>query len=293
MLKLMHECLSNPGVLSDVYSRYYPYSFCNRILMTMQLAERGELAQPVATFKHWQSLGRQVRVRDEHGQPIKSDTGQNKSKLIGFTLRRGPFAHSDTDPIPGTDDKSLEPPASADAITLQFLRERLLTEELDVREAPHDDIDGNSQGYASRRTVHISPVAAYPLKTFLHEVSHVLHGHVNDPDAPTPSPIVPGLTPATGPTAGNIAAADSRSHRGIVEFQAEATAYLVLGALEVDGRITSTQWDPAASRGYVQHWLNGTGLTPTESEIRRCFTVADKILGALRPQTTTTTEDQS
>src|SRR4051812_22218963 len=48
---------------------------------------------------------------------------------------------------------------------------------LAIEQIPFDDLDGNTQGYATARKVAISPVAAMPHKTLFHDLAHVILGH--------------------------------------------------------------------------------------------------------------------
>jgi N-terminal domain of anti-restriction factor ArdC len=50
------EALNAPGALGDTYTRFYNYSFLNQIRLMMQ-----GVCEPVATYKRWQELGRQIR----------------------------------------------------------------------------------------------------------------------------------------------------------------------------------------------------------------------------------------
>lgn len=53
--QLMEEALTMPGNMQGVYDRFYPYSLANIILLRMQ-----GVREPIATYKRWQRLGRQV-----------------------------------------------------------------------------------------------------------------------------------------------------------------------------------------------------------------------------------------
>jgi hypothetical protein len=72
-----------------------------------------------------------------------------------------------------------------------------------------------------------------------------------------------------------------QTHRDIMEFQAEAIAYLVMNDLELMDDETA-----AHGRGYIRHWLGGE--QPSDEAIRRLgdqairqvFTAADRILRA-------------
>jgi antirestriction protein ArdC len=112
-------------------------------------------------------------------------------------------------------------------------------------------INGNAQGFSFEdgegRHVAINPTAAYPAKTLLHEVAHLVLGHCTQGD---------------------------HTHRGVAEFEAEATAYLVAKELEL------IEWDPAQSRAYIQTWLGGAEVG--EDHITRVFAAVNKILTAGR-----------
>src|SRR5208282_2689983 len=48
---------------------------------------------------------------------------------------------------------------------------------LKIIRAPFDEINCNVQGFAHQREIAVSPIAALPLKTTLHELAHVILGH--------------------------------------------------------------------------------------------------------------------
>jgi hypothetical protein len=88
--------------------------------------------------------------------------------------------------------------------------------------------------------------------TALHESGHILHGHT-EPERMK----------------------EYLHHRGLYEFEAEATAYIVGHELDV-----TTEQQAAESRGYCQNWL--VNQRPPETSIRHVFKVADQILRAGR-----------
>jgi antirestriction protein ArdC len=90
--------------------------------------------------------------------------------------------------------------------------------------------------------------------TALHETSHIKHGHT-----------------------GADQLDDYRTHRGIKEFEAEATAYLVGHELEI-----ISEKEASESRAYCQSWLDGQ--RPPDASIRRVFGATDSILRAGRLQ---------
>lgn len=236
----MEEALTMPGRISSIYSRFYPYSFNNQVLLWMQ-----GVTEPVATFKRWQEMKRQVKRGSKAKailRPITiklkdelDDQGQPK-QLTKFKLVNCLFGASETE---GDELPEYVPPTWS---------EEKAFAELDIKRAPFEMLDGNVQGYSFGRNVAISPVAAYPVKTLFHELGHVVLGHT-------------------------VGKQGEEYHRGIAEFQAEATAYLCMN----DQGLTE-HFDAAASRGYIQSWLKGE--TPPDAAIREVFKAVDVILRA-------------
>ena len=160
--------------------------------------------------------------------------------LIGFKPVKSIFALSDT--------AGEEPPP----VTLPEWDVDTALDKLGIRLVPFDALSGNVQGYSHGHDVAINPIAVNPPKTRFHEIGHVVLGHTS-PE---------GL-------------AEYQQHRGIMEFQAEATAYLTMNEL---GRLDEET--AARSLGYVQSWLQGE--RPPDKAIREVFTATDRILKAGR-----------
>ncbi|MBV8294019.1 MAG: ImmA/IrrE family metallo-endopeptidase [Mycobacterium sp.] len=249
------EALKAPGALGNTYTRFYGHSYLNQIRLAMQ-----GVCEPVATYNRWRELGRQVRkgskakivlapvlvgreVKDNNGSIVVREDGQPRRRqiLVGFRDSRTVFGYSDTDgdelppvELPGWDvDTALA--------TLGIDRVRF------------DMVNGNAQGFSfedeSGRHLALNPVAAYPAKTLLHELAHLLLGHCRNGD---------------------------HTHRGIAEFEAEATTYLAAKELEL------TAWDASESRAYIQTWLTRTDSEVTETNIQRIFAAVNKLLAAGR-----------
>jgi hypothetical protein len=123
-------------------------------------------------------------------------------------------------------------------------------ETLEIKRVPYAMLSANASGYSYGRNLAISPLDESPLITALHEGAHILHGH-------------------TEPERLN----EYRMHRGLYEFEAEATAYIVGHELDV-----ITEQQASESRGYCQRWLMRE--RPPETSIRQVFKVADQILRA-------------
>jgi antirestriction protein ArdC len=247
------EALNAPGALGSTYGRYYSYSLLNQIRLMMQ-----GVFEPVATYNRWRELGRQVRkgskakivlapvlisreAKDANGNMVLGDDGRPRKHqiLVGFRDSRTVFGYSDTD---GDDLPPVQLPSWDTDTALAALG---------VDRVPFDMINGNVQGFSfeddNGRHVAINPTAAYPAKTLLHELAHLMLGHCEQGD---------------------------HTHRGVVEFEAEATAYLVAKELQL------IEWDPAESRAYIQTWLGGTEVG--EDNITRVFAAVNKILTAGR-----------
>ena len=247
------EALNAPGALGTTYTRFYNYSFLNQVRLMMQGTN-----EPVATYKLWVELGRHVRkgckakvvlapimvsrdAKDANGNAVIGNDGKpgKCQRLVGFRDSRTVFGYSDTD---GDDLPPVQLPGWDVDTALAAL---------EIDRVAFDMINGNAQGFsfedAAGRHVAVNPTAAYPAKTMLHELAHLTLGHCQDGD---------------------------ETHRGVAEFEAEATAYLVAKELEL------IAWDAAESRAYIQGWLGGTEVT--EDHITRVFAAVNKILTAGR-----------
>ncbi len=246
MPALLDQALTMPGELNGIYTRFYNYSTRNQALMYMQ-----GLEEPVASYKRWQDLGRQVikgstaayilrpitvKSRDE-----LDDQGQPK-QYTKFKLIKSVFGVSQTE---GEDLPEYEPP--------EWDRDHALGA-LAINLVPFQLLDGNVQAYAYERNVAVSPVAEYPLKSLLHECGHILCGH-------------------TSPEQQD----EYKLHRGTKEFQAEGTAYLAIHSIGA-----ATQFDASASRAYIQHYLRGE--RPSDKAISQVFSATDKLVTAGRKE---------
>lgn len=242
--QLIETALNAPGSLGNTYSRFYEYSFLNQVLLLWQGVQ-----EPVATYKRWSALGRQVKKGAKAkwvNTPVpitrKDDDGKVTERFTIFKLRKGPFVYSDTE---GPELAPVEVPGF-DLDTALF--------ELGISKVPFVSTSGNTQGYSHHNEYALNPVCSDPLGTTFHELAHIVLGHTTDE----------GLK-VYG------------SHQGIAEFQAEATAFLVRHELE---QLTEEQ--ASKNRAYIQHWLHETKQHPSDEEIRKVFIAATKILKAGR-----------
>jgi hypothetical protein len=248
--QLLDEALTAPGNLGSTYSRFHDYSVTNMMLFLMQ-----GIHEPVASYSRWQSLGRHVlkgsRAKEvvvpilvNEPAPAEEEPIEEKrervARLIGFKAVRAVFAISDTE---GKELPVLPTPG-------WDLQQAL--EKLGIREVAFDNTNGNLQGWSHGTEFAINPVAVNRNKTVYHELGHIILGHT-----------IPHHFE------------EYQAHRGIMEFQAEATAYLVMNELELMDEETASH-----SRGYIRHWLGEEH--PPDQAIRQVFTAADRILKAGR-----------
>jgi antirestriction protein ArdC len=241
--QLIQVALDTPGSVGNVYNRFYEYSFLNQMFLRMQ-----GVHEPVATYKRWQSLGRQV-LRGSKASAIvrpividrKNEAGEVEDRLLRFKVVNCLFTVSQTDgePLPQVDLPGWDLDSA--------LRK------LDIHRQPFELLDGNTQGYSWGRDFAVSPVAADPTRTTFHELGHIVLGHT------APQPVED----------------HEAFHRGEREFQAEATAYLTLN--EID-QLTPDQ--ATHSRGYIQQWMSKE--RPSDRAIRQVFAATDTILKAGR-----------
>lgn len=214
----------------------------------MLLRSQG-VREPVCSYEGWKAFGRHV-VKGASGKyiyrPIMVKTGEvdqetgEPKKYKRFKPVKGAFVYSDTEgePLP-----EIEHPTWSRARALGALA---------INEVVYDDISANTQGYSYGRNLAINPVARYPFKTTIHELGHICIGH-------------------TAPDAHH----DYTKHRGVSEFQAETTAYIVLNELDMHDH-----FDPGESRAYIRSWLSGE--VPSDQAIGQVFKAADEILVAGR-----------
>jgi hypothetical protein len=111
------------------------------------------------------------------------------------------------------------------------------------------------QGFAQKRSIAISPIAAMPHKTLFHELAHIVLGHTTESDFHDDEP-----TP-----------------RDLREVEAESVALLLGESLQLSGA--------EFCRGYIQNWLQGDVIS--EKSAQRIFGAADRILKAGRKEPAT------
>lgn len=263
---LLLAALEMPGSISKAFNAFHRYSFMNMLLVFMQTGK----VEPLANFNTWKRKGRKVisgpgsalfvnhpkpvYKRDENGVVERDENGKAIIAFVSFYPKASVFQLSQTE---GPD---LEYPDLPDWSKEDAMRN------LDITEVPFEDGDGNTQGYSTGNKLAMNPVAEHPLPTMLHEMAHIVLGH----------------TSKDGMEA-------YRTHRGVMEFQAEAVALLVSRELEIP------DYDESSARAYIQSWLGGsvsdfiehdedagdTALVE-DSTVNAIFNAVDKILVAGR-----------
>jgi antirestriction protein ArdC len=250
---LLRGAVSAPGLLLEAYSAFHRYSTGNQLLALWQCRRRGLAPGPLNTFPGWQALGRRVRRgeraltllmplarkrrTESEGEP--DDGAQEFVAAFAYKARWFVLAQTEGAELPPSEVPGFDVGRS------------LAT--LNVSRVPFDTLDGNVQGFARRREVAVSPLAALPHKTLFHELAHVVLGHTAEGDT----------------------ADAEHTPLSLREVEAEAVALILCESLGLEGA--------AYCRGYIQDWLGRgrEGEIPDQSA-RRIFRAADLILRAGR-----------
>ena len=243
--QLLQEAVNKPGVLSNCYSRFHNYSLGNQLWAWLQSLEHELDLGPIATYKQWQSLGRQVKKGSEAiylTLPVIIDEKDANGNKTGkqkrlFLPKKNWFFLSQTE-----GDEYVAQTKSAKWDKVKALSA------LDISEIPYDKADGNCQGFARDRSIAINPIAALPHKTTFHELAHIVLGHTLE---------------------GSLTDSE-HTPKDIKEVEAESVAYILCQLLGLPGEVES--------RGYIQHWLDGQEIN--DKSAKRIFSAADKILKA-------------
>ena len=246
--ELLQQAVNVPGLILRAYSAFWGYSIGNQIAALLQCGQRGIEPGPINTYPGWQKLGRQVK-RGEKAiwlcmpltRKLKDETsGDEQTAIAAFVWKPHWFVYGQTEGEP------LQPtpiPAWDRTTALAALA---------IQEIPFTLTDGNVQGYAQKREVAVSPLAAMPHKTLFHELAHVEMGH----------------------TAESEFTDSEHTPRSLREAEAEAVALLLCESLELPGA--------EYARGYIQSWLKG-GVIPERSAMK-ILGAADRILRAGRKE---------
>lgn len=243
---LFETLLTLPGSTGETYNRFHRYSQRNIGFLALQ----GCAPEPVATYNRWKELGRQVRRGEKAysilrpiqlripGEEVAGIKVEEDRQIRRFKVVRALFSYGQTE---GDELPPYEPQ--------EWSRDRALGA-LGINLVNFEQYDGNIGGYAYGRNVAINPMAPYPLRTLLHEMSHVEHGHTTPDEHEA-----------------------YKSHRGPREFEAEASAFLTLNELGALDDETAR-----VSRGYCQGWMQDQ--QPTEQTFKKILNVSTRVLTA-------------
>jgi hypothetical protein len=229
--ELLQRAVTEPGIISQAFTRFHNYSMGNQLLAWCQCERRGIAPGPIATYPRWKELSRYVKKGEKAitlCMPVtgkrtterpNDETGQDEKVEIGFTrfvYKNNWFVLSQTDgaeyePVPGWNAETA-----------------LST--LGIERTPFTMLDGNVQGYAKQRTVSINPIAEQPESTLFHELAHVVLGHTSEGSLNSDS--------------------TDRTPRDIRELEAECVALICCESLGLPGA--------ELSRGYLRGWFKGT-----------------------------------
>lgn len=239
--ELLEVLLTVPGSVGETYRRHYPYSMGNIALLEWQGCPR----EPIGTYAFWKKMGHQVlknmraySILRPINIKVSSEDEEEERMIQRFKPVRAIFALSQTS---GPELPPYVPP--------EWSEERAM-EELGITQVPFESYNGNIGGYSVGNQIAINPIAPNRHRTFLHEASHVLQGHTALEDI-----------------------AKYQEHRGLYEFEAEATAYLCMKEIgSLDEQTASV------SRDYVQSWLRDQ--RPPKESIRRVLTGSTRLIDA-------------
>jgi hypothetical protein len=242
-IKAVDTFLEMDGEIAPQYSYFYVYSPGNQAYLWQQ-----GVREIVGKKSDWAKVKREPIPRAERyhiwvpkiiEQVVEvDDEVKTESRLVGW--RDVPCICT----LSQTTGEPLEPKPLPGWSTAQAL------EKLGMHVVPFTLMNGNIQGYASGVEIAISPIAADSLKSWIHEMGHIVCGHT----------LEHGLD-------------QEELHRGMKEAQAETVAYVVLTMMGV-----MTEQRARYMRGYLRHWLREE--KPPESVVRRALAVADKIFRA-------------
>ena len=255
MRAILQEALTRPGVMNQAYRAFHNYSIGNQMLAAIQLYAKGLPLAPIASFNAWREKGRfvkkgekaislfmpiSVKRRAEKGATADVPEAGEGATFSVYMLRPNWFSLNQTE----GDEFVVESVVPTwDAVTAMAA--------LDIVEEPFRQLLGNRLGYASGRTIGISPLNPLKHKTRFHEMAHVALGH----------------------TAVGDMQDDETLTRQLEEAEAEGVAYLLCALLDLPGQ--------AESRFYIQGWLQGAALP--EKSAKRIFGATDRIMKAGQP----------
>ena len=177
--ELLKKAVEDPGTIAKGFALFHRYSIGNQILIMEQCYIKGIAPGPVATYKQWKELGRQVKkgAKALYMQvpciyKAKKDTETQEELppiLKGFRYQKLWFVLSETE---GLDFEIEEQPPKWDS--------KQAMKVLAIQEIPFSRVNGNIAGYARGRELAINPIAEGKVMVRLHEMAHIVLGHTEN-----------------------------------------------------------------------------------------------------------------
>jgi hypothetical protein len=166
--ELLQAAVVEPGLILRAYSAFHQYSLGNQIAATVQCTQRGIEPSPINTYQGWQGLKRQVKKGEKAiwlCMPLttkrQNNEGEDQMFIKAFVWKPRWFVLSQTE------GEAVEMPSIP-----TWDKETALAN-LEITEIAFDHLSGNVQGFAQKRSIAISPIAAMPHKTLFHELAHL------------------------------------------------------------------------------------------------------------------------
>lgn len=246
--QLLSEAVTKPGIIGKHYSSFHRYSLGNQIAAIFQCYAQDIETGPIASFMAWKEKGRSVKKgmkAIELCMPItrkcskaNEETGEKEEYTFqSFVWKKNWFVLAQTQGAEYVEE----------TVCPAWDRKQAI-DKLNISEVSFTMLDGNCQGYACKKEIAISPLAAFPVKTTIHEIAHIVLGHTSE----------------------NTMSDSETTPRNIREVEAEGVAYILTDLLDLPGK--------DESRGYIQSWLQN-GTIP-EKSAQKIFHAADTILKA-------------
>src|SRR5215217_2593253 len=175
---LLKAAVTEPGMILKAYSNFHGYSLGNQIAAMMQCHQKGIEAGPINTYPGWKKLNRQVKKGEKAiwlcmplTRKVKDkESNEDQSVITTFVWKPNWFVLSQTN----------GEPVAMPEIPM-WNKEKALAV-LGIQEIAFTETNGNVQGYAQKREIAISPIAAMPHKTLFHELAHIELAHTVESD---------------------------------------------------------------------------------------------------------------
>lgn len=241
-------------------ARLHSYSFYNSMLIMLQCPE----ATHVASYKTWQSLGRQVRKGEQGlliyaplmGKREDKETGEEKSVLRGFKMvSTFDVSQTEGDDLPEDPRAATLLEGEAPAGLWETLATMVAEEGYTLERGDCGGANGVTLPDSKVVRVRADVSDAQAVKTLAHELAHILCGHVKSEEF------------------------RYDLHRDVAEVEAESVAHLVAG---MHGMPTDT---------YTLPYVAGWGGKDVETKIKTSAQTVLRVAKAITARTLAKTEE--